>query len=78
MADAVYYVARNEDRWIIRFGDRDYGHDSLTAAFRASVDAARTSARSGHDVQILVQCPDTSWLVAWTSENDFEPLLDPL
>ena len=71
MAHAIYYVMRGGDKWIIRFDDRDYGHNSLTAALQAAIAAARTSTEHGHDVQVLVQRPDTSWVVTWTSEDDF-------
>ncbi len=73
MALAVYYVMRGEDGWVIRFGDCEYGHDTLTAAFGASIAAARASAENGHEVQVLVQRPDGAWAVSWTSEEDFEP-----
>jgi hypothetical protein len=74
MALAIYYVLRGEDHWIVRFDDRDYGHNSLTSALRAAVAAARTSTQHGHEAQVLVQWPDNSWVVTWTSEEDFEPV----
>ena len=73
MALAIYYIMRGEDHWIIRFDDRDYGHNSLTSAMKAAIAAARTSTEQGHEVQILVQWPDNSWVVTWTSEDDFSP-----
>lgn len=74
MAFALYYVLRGEDQWIVRFDDRDYGHNSLTSALRAAISAARSSAEHGHEVQVLVQRPDKSWSVTWTSEDDFPPV----
>ena len=74
MAVAIYYVLRGEDHWIVRFDDRDYGHNSLTSALRAAIAAARTSTEHGHEVQVLVQWPDQSWVATWTSEEDFKPL----
>ena len=73
MAVAIYYVLRGEDHWIIRFNERDYGHNTLTSALKSAIAAARTSTEDGHDVQILVQWPDNSWVVTWTSEDDFSP-----
>lgn len=75
MAVAIYYVLRGEDHWIVRFEDRDYGHNSLTAAMRAALAAARSSAEQGHEVQVLVQWPDGAWVVSWTSEDDFKPVV---
>jgi hypothetical protein len=77
MAVAIYYVLRGEDHWIVRFEDRDYGHNSLTAAMRAALAAARSSAEQGHEVQVLVQWPDGAWVVSWTSEDDFKPVGAP-
>lgn len=76
MALAIYYIQRGEDQWIIRFGDRDYGHNSLTAALKAAIAAARSSAEQGHEAQVLVQWPDGAWVVTWTSEDDFLPALE--
>ena len=73
MAVAIYYVLRGDDHWIVRFDERDYGHNSLTSALRAAIEAARASTRHGHHVQVLVQWPDKSWVVTWTSEDDFTP-----
>ena len=73
MALAIYYVMRGENGWIIRFDDREYGHNTLTSAMRASIAAARASAANGHEVQILVRWPDGSWVVSWTSEDNFQP-----
>jgi hypothetical protein len=73
MALAIYYVMRGEDGWVIRFEDREYGHNTLTSAMRASIAAARASAENGHEVQILVQWPDGAWVVSWTSEDNFRP-----
>jgi len=76
MALAIYYIQRGEDHWIIRFDGRDYGHNSLTSALKAAIAAARTSTEQGHEVQILVQWPDNSWVVTWTSEDDFSPVAE--
>ena len=73
MALAIYYVMRGENGWIVRFDERDYGHHTLTAALRAAIAAARSSAENGHEVQVLVQHPTGPWLVSWTSEDDFRP-----
>lgn len=75
MALAIYYVMRGEDGWIVRFDDRDYGHLTLTSALRAAIAAARTSAGHGHEVQVLVQSPTGPWIVSWTSEDDFMPVV---
>ena len=72
MAVAIYYVMRGEEHWIIRFDGRDYGHPTLAAAMKAALAAARTSAENGHEVQVLVQWPDNTWVVSWTSEDDFK------
>ncbi|TMJ11582.1 MAG: hypothetical protein E6G94_15695 [Alphaproteobacteria bacterium] len=69
MALALYYVLRGGDRWIVRLDERDYGHDSLTSALKAAFAAAGASAADGHEVQVLVQRPDGSWEVSWTSED---------
>lgn len=71
MALAIYYVMRGGDGWIVRFDDRDYGHLTLTSAFRAAITAARASAENGHEVQVLVQSPAGPWVVSWTSEENF-------
>lgn len=71
MALAIYFVLRCEDRWIVRLDDRDFGHISLTAAVKAAIAAARASAEQGHETEVLVQRPDRSWLVSWTSMEDF-------
>jgi hypothetical protein len=76
MALAIYYVMRGEDGWAVRFGDRDYGHDTLASAMKAAVAAARSSAAAGHEVQVLVQWPDGAWVVTWTSEENFTPAAD--
>lgn len=73
MALAVYYVLRGGDGWIVRLDDRDYGHNTLTSALRASIAAARASAADGHEVEVLVQRPDGAWVVSWTSEENFKP-----
>lgn len=72
MALAVYFIQHGDDHWIVRFNDRHYGHDTLASALRATIAAARTSSENGHDAQVLVQWPDGSWVVTWTSEDDFE------
>ncbi|MGA9580869.1 MAG: hypothetical protein WBR13_02735 [Allosphingosinicella sp.] len=72
MALAIYYLMRGEDGWIVRFEERDYGHETLTSAIRASIAAARASAANGHEAQVLVQWPDGAWVVTWTSEENFE------
>ncbi|HEY5722386.1 MAG TPA: hypothetical protein VIT45_08695 [Allosphingosinicella sp.] len=71
MALAVYFIQRGEDHWIVRFDDRSYGHDTLASALRSTIAAARSSSENGHDAQVLVQWPDGSWVVTWTSEDDF-------
>jgi hypothetical protein len=73
MALAIYYVMRGEDGWIIRFDEREYGHETLASAMKAAIAAARGSAASGHEVQVLVQWPDGAWVVSWTSEENFRP-----
>ncbi|HET9638407.1 MAG TPA: hypothetical protein VFP12_04295 [Allosphingosinicella sp.] len=78
MTTAIYYVMRGEEGWIIRFDDRHYGHSSLTAAMRAAIAAARSSAASGHEAQVLVQWPDGAWVVSWTSEENFPPAVEAL
>jgi hypothetical protein len=78
MTPAIYYVLRGDEGWIIRFNDRDYGHNSLTSALKAAISAARSSAEHGHEVQVLVQRPDKSWSVTWTSEDDFPPVAEAI
>jgi hypothetical protein len=73
MTVAIYYVMRGERGWVIRFDDREYGHNTLTSALRASIAAARASAADGHEVEVLVQRPDGAWVVSWTSEENFKP-----
>jgi hypothetical protein len=72
MALAAYFILRGEDHWVVRFGKRNYGHDSLTSAVTAAIKAARTSSENGHDAQVLVQWPDGSWVVSWTTEENFK------
>ena len=79
MALAIYYVMRGEKgAWVVRFDDRDFGHDTLTSALRAAIAAARTSAGHGHEAQVLVQWPDGAWAVSWASEDDMAPVLEAL
>lgn len=76
MTLAIYYIQRGEDHWVIRFGERHYGHNSLTSALKAAIAAARSSAETGHEAQVLVQWPDGAWVVTWTSEDDFAPIVE--
>jgi hypothetical protein len=73
MALAIYFIVRGEDRWRVRLNHRDFAHNSLASALIAAIKAARTSCEDGHEAQVLVQRPDNSWAVTWTSEEDFEP-----
>ena len=71
MPAVVYYVMPAESGWVIKFGDRLFGHETVTGAMRAAVAAARSSSGNGHDAQVLVQMPDGAWNVAWASEDDY-------
>ncbi|MFL6845717.1 MAG: hypothetical protein ACJ8ER_12640 [Allosphingosinicella sp.] len=71
MALAAYFILRSEARWIVRFDDRNYGHNSLVSALKAAIVAARSSAADGHEAQVLVRRPDRRWAVVWASEEDF-------
>jgi len=71
MALAVYFVLRTNDHWLVRFDDRNYGHNSLTSALKSAMTAARGSAILGHEAEVIVQRPDRSWAVTWTSAEDF-------
>jgi hypothetical protein len=71
MAAVVYYVMPAESGWVIKFGDRLFGHETVTGAMRAAVAAARSSSGNGHEAQVLVQMPDGAWNVAWASEDDY-------
>ena len=73
MALAVYFILRGEDHWVVRFNDRNFGHDTLTAAVTAATKAARCSSENGHQAQVLVQWPDGSWVVSWTTEDNYRP-----
>src|SRR5690349_4108320 len=73
MALAIYFILHSNNHWIVRFDDRNYGHNSLTSALRAAVIAARGSAFLGHEAEVIVQRPDRSWAVTWTSAEDFAP-----
>ena len=70
---ALYYVLRRDESWIVRFGERDYGHETLTAAVTAAIAAARSSAQKGYEAQVMVQMPGGAWKVTWTSQEDFRP-----
>ncbi len=73
MALAVYFILRKNENWVIRFDERNYGHNSLTSALKAAIAAARGSAACGHEAEVIVQRPDRSWAVTWTSADDLEP-----
>jgi hypothetical protein len=72
MALAIYFILRGGDHWMVRLDDRNYGHNSLASALNSAIKAARASSEHGHEAQVLVQRPDHSWAVTWTSDEDFE------
>lgn len=65
MANAKYHVAKNADRWNVRYDGQDYPYESHGSAVLAAVKAAIRATEQGHEAEVLVQGVDGKWRTEW-------------
>ena len=66
MAQARYFILKNDDAWLIRFGDEEFGpYHSQAEAMLFAVDAARKLGQKGEDAEVCVMGENGHFRPEW-------------
>jgi hypothetical protein len=75
MAHARYFIVRQEDAWLIKFDDEEYGpYTTQAEAMLFAVDAAQKLGEFGEGAQVCLMGENGHFRPEWTyGENPYPP-----
>ncbi len=74
MAHARYYIVQQDDTWMIKFDDEEYGpYKSKSEAMLFAIDAAQKLGETGGEAQVLLMGENNHVRPEWTYGRDPYP-----
>lgn len=74
MADARYFVIQQDDNWMIRFADKEFGpYKSKSEAMLFAIDAAQKLGERGEAAQVLTLGENNLGVPQWVYGRDPYP-----
>jgi hypothetical protein len=74
MADARYFVVQQDEKWLIRFADEEFGpYKSKSEAMLFAIDAAQKLGERGEAAQVLTLGENDRGVPEWTYGRDPYP-----
>jgi Uncharacterized protein conserved in bacteria (DUF2188) len=74
MRQSRYFIVRNNDSWVIKFDDEEYGpYKSQAEALLFAIDAAHKLGRRGENTQVCLMGENGHFRPEWTYGHDAYP-----
>lgn len=74
MPNARYFIVQNDDQWLIKFQDEEFGpYQSQTEAMLFAVDAAHKLGEHGENADVCVMGENGAFRPEWTYGRDAYP-----
>ncbi len=74
MPHARYFIVRNQDAWVIKFNDEEYGpYNTQSEAMMFAVDAAQKLKRYGDSAEVCLVGFDGHFRQEWPNGHNAEP-----
>ena len=74
MPHARYFVVRQDDDWLIRFDDHEYGpYRSRSEAMLFAIDAAHKLGEQGENAEVCLLGEDGHFRPEWRSGDPYPP-----
>jgi hypothetical protein len=73
MPHARYFIVRNQDAWVIKYNDEEFGpYKSQSEATMFAIDAARKLERYGDSAEVCLMGFDGHFSQEWSNGRDAE------
>jgi hypothetical protein len=74
MPQARYFIVRNEDAWLIRYADEEFGpYKTQNEALLFAIDAAQKLGKHGDSAQVCLMGENGHFHPQWTYGQDSYP-----
>ena len=74
MPHSRYFIVRNQDDWVIKFNDEEFGpYKTQSEAMLFAIDAARKLGRYGDNAEVCLMGIDGHFRPEWTYARDTVP-----
>ena len=71
MPNARYFVVRDQDSWLIKYGDEEYGpYKSQSEAMLFAIEAARKLGRRGANAEVCLMGENGHFRPEWSYGED--------